>query len=192
MVLLSGGIMLAPSTLAAIDTWSPDAAPANDQTDLIAEIADLIIPDTDTPGAKAAKTEQYILLMLRDCTPADQREAFFKGLEAFDQACLSQFGRKFLSVRLDQRQKFLEQEDAKGGAFIRQIKWLTMAANVVDLPEPVGPVTKTKPRGLSASSAKTCGALSCSSVKILAGIVRNTAPEPRFWLNALTRNRAKP
>lgn len=127
MVLLSGGIMLAPSTLAAIDTWSPDAAPANDQTNLIAEIADLIIPDTDTPGAKAAKTEQYILLMLQDCTPADQREAFFKGLEAFDQACMSQFGRKFLSVRLDQRQKFLEQEDAKGGAFIRQMKWLTMA-----------------------------------------------------------------
>ena len=48
------------------------------------------------------------------------------------------------------------------------------------------------PRGRSASSAKTLGAPSCSSVRILLGMVRNTAPAPRFWLKALTRKRARP
>ena len=67
-----------------------------------------------------------------------------------------------------------------------------MAASVVDLPEPVGPVTSTMPRGLRASSAKIFGQLSCSSVRILLGMVRNTAPAPRFWLKALTRKRARP
>ncbi|MNH41071.1 hypothetical protein D3C79_1024990 [compost metagenome] len=67
-----------------------------------------------------------------------------------------------------------------------------MAASVVDLPEPVGPVTSTRPRGLSASSAKILGALSCSSVRILLGMVRNTAAAPRCWLKALTRKRARP
>jgi len=40
---------------------------------------------------------------------------------------------------------------------------LTIAASVVDLPEPVGPVTSTMPRGFNASSANTFGVLSCSS-----------------------------
>jgi hypothetical protein len=37
--------------------------------------------------------------------------------------------------------------------------WFTIAASVVDLPEPVGPVTSTRPRGWSASSSKIFGAL---------------------------------
>ena len=72
------------------------------------------------------------------------------------------------------------------------LRWLTIAASVVDLPEPVGPVHSTMPRGLSESSAKTAGQFSCSRVRIFDGMVRNTAPAPRFWLNALTRKRARP
>ncbi len=67
-----------------------------------------------------------------------------------------------------------------------------MAASVVLLPLPVGPVTSTRPRGLSESSAKILGQPSCSSVRILLGMVRNTAAAPRFWLKALTRKRARP
>ncbi|MDT4857179.1 hypothetical protein FQZ97_915930 [compost metagenome] len=67
-----------------------------------------------------------------------------------------------------------------------------MPASVVDLPEPVGPVTRTRPRGRKARSPKILGALSCSSVRILLGMVRNTAPAPRLWLKALTRKRDRP
>ena len=72
-------------------------------------------------------------------------------------------------------------------------RWLTIAASVVDLPEPVGPVTSTMPRGLSRRARRrSSGAFSCSSVRIFDGMVRNTAPAPRFWLKALTRKRARP
>ena len=67
-----------------------------------------------------------------------------------------------------------------------------MAASVVDLPEPVGPVTSTRPRGFRASSPKIFGAFSSSSDRILDGIVRSTAEAPRSWLKALTRKRARP
>jgi hypothetical protein len=33
--------------------------------------------------------------------------------------------------------------------------WWIMAARVVDLPDPVGPVTRTNPRGLSATAMQT-------------------------------------
>ena len=47
------------------------------------------------------------------------------------------------------------------------LMWLTIAASVVDLPEPVGPVTSTMPRGWSAISAKIFGAFSSSSDRTL-------------------------
>src|ERR1700693_660013 len=65
-----------------------------------------------------------------------------------------------------------------------------MPASVVDLPEPVGPVTNTSPRGSMHRSLKDLGAFNSSSDRITDGILRNTAPAPRFWLKALTRKRA--
>src|SRR5687767_7424491 len=71
------------------------------------------------------------------------------------------------------------------------LTWLTIAASVVDLPEPVGPVTSTMPRGWSAISAKIFGALRSSSDRILEGIVRITAAAPRCCTNAFTLKRAR-
>src|SRR5476649_447371 len=65
-----------------------------------------------------------------------------------------------------------------------------MPASVVDLPEPVGPVTSTRPRGSMHRSRKILGDPSSSRLRITEGILRNTAPAPRFWLKALTRKRA--
>jgi hypothetical protein len=54
-------------------------------------------------------------------------------------------------------------------------------ASVVDLPEPVGPVTSTKPRGLLANSATTGGSPSVSSGTTSNGISRNAAPTADRW-----------
>ena len=51
-----------------------------------------------------------------------------------------------------------------------------IAASVVDLPEPVGPVTRTRPRGFSASWCSVDGMPSSSSVLSSSGIMRNAAP----------------
>ena len=67
-----------------------------------------------------------------------------------------------------------------------------IAASVVDLPLPVGPVTSTRPRGRSASSASTGGSPSSSSGRIFSGIRRSTAPTAPFWLKTLQRNRPTP
>ena len=46
------------------------------------------------------------------------------------------------------------------------------AASVVDFPEPVGPVTKTNPRLISAICSKMLGMFSCCKDKMEAGIRR--------------------
>ncbi len=65
-------------------------------------------------------------------------------------------------------------------------------ASVVDLPEPVGPVTSTKPRGFLMKSIRTGGRPSVSNAGISVGIVRSTAPIDARWKKALTRKRARP
>ena len=57
---------------------------------------------------------------------------------------------------------------------------LIITAKVVALPEPVGPVTSTRPRGQVAMSLKMRGQFNYFSEKILVGMLRNTAPAPRF------------
>ena len=63
-------------------------------------------------------------------------------------------------------------------------------ASVVDLPEPVGPVTRMRPRGLNSRSLTDSGRPICSKVSILLGIWRSTMPKLPFSLKTLTRNRA--
>ncbi len=67
-----------------------------------------------------------------------------------------------------------------------------IAASVVDLPEPVGPVTSTRPRGRSANVDSTCGRPSSWNDLIFSGMMRYTAPTAPRWLNMLARNRAMP
>ena len=54
-----------------------------------------------------------------------------------------------------------------------------IAASVVDLPEPVGPVTRTRPRGFVASCSRRWGSPSSSSVLISVGIIAEGGAEVR-------------
>lgn len=72
------------------DTWLRGATVAgkalgNDFTAadiaLLDEIADTIIPATDTPGAKAARTGAFMAMMVNDCYDDAHHAAFRAGLE---------------------------------------------------------------------------------------------------------------
>src|SRR5258706_15681009 len=64
-------------------------------------------------------------------------------------------------------------------------------AKVVLLPEPVGPVTRIRPRGLAASSATTGGSPSSSNDKILNGMERNAPDTAPRCTKMLARKRDK-
>ena len=73
-----------------------------------------------------------------------------------------------------------------------ELMWSIIAASVVDLPEPVVPVSRMIPRGSSASRRTTSGRPSSSIVRTSKGIARQTIEiEPR-WRKALTRKRETP
>ena len=72
-----------------------------------------------------------------------------------------------------------------------RLMWSSIAASVVVLPEPVAPVTRTRPRCSFASRATPAGRLSSSKLGIVFGMTRNANEiEPRCR-KPLTRKRGR-
>ena len=78
---------------------------------LLDEIAETILPETSTPGAKAAKTGAFMALMVTDAyTDADQR-VFRQGLTTLDAACRTKTSRAFMQATPAERLTLLEALD---------------------------------------------------------------------------------
>ena len=54
------------------EAWRPEAVAA-DQGPLLAEVVETILPETDTPGAKAARVHVFVDLALARCAPRGAR-----------------------------------------------------------------------------------------------------------------------
>lgn len=79
-----------------------------DQSTTIAQIAELIVPTTNTPGAKAAGVPAFIQKMIADCTPQKDQEIFFKGLAKLDSDSVEKFGKSFLDCSNDEQTTMLK------------------------------------------------------------------------------------
>ncbi len=73
-----------------------------------------------------------------------------------------------------------------------RLRWSIIAASVVDLPDPVAPTTRTRPRLVMTTSFSTGGSCSFSKLGISEAIVRITMPTARCWTKTLTRKRETP
>jgi len=78
---------------------------------LLDEIADTILPETSTPGAKAAKTGAFMAVMVTDVyTPASQ-QVVRDGMRSLDEACRQAHGASFIQATPAQRLTLLEALD---------------------------------------------------------------------------------
>jgi hypothetical protein len=74
-----------------------------DQLNLLDEIAETIIPATDTPGAKAAQIGKFMEIMVADCyTPAEQK-VFKEGLMAIDPYSQKIAAKNFMKASSEER-----------------------------------------------------------------------------------------
>lgn len=78
---------------------------------LLDEIADTILPETSTPGAKAAKTGAFMALMVTDAYTERNRQVFREGLRQLDDASRAAAGTSFMQATPAQRLTLLEALD---------------------------------------------------------------------------------
>ena len=107
VALMMGGAVSAPAILGMLAGCS--AEPATDaewkptfltqaQAALVAEVAEIMIPRTDTPGAKDVGIPAFIDKMLKDAYPKEEQARFFAGLTDLETQAKREHGRAFLEL----------------------------------------------------------------------------------------------
>jgi hypothetical protein len=114
-------------------TWTPSVLTARHNEAVVA-LTELIIPATDTPGAKAALVNRFIDHVLSTADPKERAE-FIRGLTWLDDRCRARTGKDVASAtaaELTDVVTLLAVEgtgaaaDAPGIAFFRAIKSMTI------------------------------------------------------------------
>ena len=96
------------------------------QQKLIANLADVIIPTTDTPGAKTAGVDQFIGYVIGHCTAPIQQETFQKGLQQTDSFSQVAFGKSFSELDNSQRIEIVNQLTQREKPFFLNLRELTI------------------------------------------------------------------
>ena len=71
------------------------------------EIAETIIPTTNTPGAKAAKVGEFMHVMVTDCYEAKDQKTFLDGMTKLNQECNKMHKHDFMSATPEHRKELL-------------------------------------------------------------------------------------
>lgn len=114
-------------------TWEPKVFTPH-QNETVVTLTELIIPQTDTAGAKAAQVNVFIDTVLDDADAAE-REEFLRGLSWMDERSQELFGTNFIDAEANEQTALLtivSSEDNQslpertGVEFFQAIKQLTV------------------------------------------------------------------
>lgn len=114
VALLMGGVVSAPVFLAALQgcgrseprlDWTP-AFLSKEHAALVAEVAEIIIPKTSTPGAKDVGVRAFIDDMLKKALPEKDRLRFVTGMTQFADECRAKHGKPFLKLSAPQQLEY--------------------------------------------------------------------------------------
>jgi hypothetical protein len=122
VAILLGGAISAPTLAGALDaatrrawtTPSRDWAPRTldpGQLELVATMAEHVVPQTDTPGARAAGVHRFVDTLLSDHYPAAERDRFVAGLADVDARTRSRHSKAFVECTADQQVALLTELD---------------------------------------------------------------------------------
>src|SRR5207253_8266301 len=106
---------------------------------LLAEVADTIIPATDTPGAKDLYTHLFTMKMVDDCLEKGKQDEFVTGLHQLNNVTRKQYNNDFINCTPTQRQAILidlenKKTDSKElQSFYSTMKGLTIRAYMTSI-----------------------------------------------------------
>ena len=129
LALIIGGATLLPSCMQENGKTSIGLKNVDvnaDQEKLIGDMAETIIPKTNTPGAKDLQLHLFVLKMVDDCYTQKDQQAFMKGLEQFNKLIKDKYSRPFGGCDAKQREQVLlgieQDKDPKSTAYPAELK----------------------------------------------------------------------
>lgn len=82
-----------------------------DEEALLAELAETILPKTDTPGAKDISAHLFTLVMVDDCVKKEDQQKFMRGLKDFRKAAKTRLDKPWEETTPEQRHAFVADLD---------------------------------------------------------------------------------
>ena len=133
------GYAVSASTIAAVmqgcsTSGDPDWMPTyltKEQADLVAEIAEVIIPKTDTPGAKDAGVHQFVDTLFGGYMEEREKDALLEGLAAVDEASQAAYSKNFVALSEEEKNAIIQKfaDEATRDSFFAQMKELTLSGD---------------------------------------------------------------
>jgi hypothetical protein len=113
--LMTGGALMpavSPGLLAMLQQAQPGAGYtlrtlSSSQNEIVVAMTDLIIPATTTPGAKEARVNEFMDVILTEWAIPEERDSFLNGLNGVDPQCEGLFGKKFMQASVAQQAALL-------------------------------------------------------------------------------------
>jgi hypothetical protein len=110
--------VLSPDLLALFQEAQPKSGYAlrtlnPSQNAAVTAMIDVIIPATATPGAKAARVNEFIDLILTEWATEEERRRFLSGLAEVDKSSNSLFAKDFVDCTPPQQEEFLRALDQR-------------------------------------------------------------------------------
>ncbi len=96
-LLLGGSLVGANSFLTGCKTADGPLF-TKEEMDYLNDIADTILPETNTPGAGAAQVGKFMTVMVSDCYNEQEQMIFKEGMEKINGLSGSTFGKPFSGI----------------------------------------------------------------------------------------------
>lgn len=118
LIILTGGVAATyygHKYLELIDT--PDLNFLDQNKNLIGDLAETIIPATDTPGAKEALVHEYIIHMIKHEKDVKTQNNFINGIKELEEYSFSQYKTSFSNINKEQKVQVLKHFQKDGENF---------------------------------------------------------------------------
>ncbi len=124
ITLASGGVLIGGELLLSgcKTNAKSDAAFSTDDIAFLDEVAETIIPKTNTPGAKDAEVGKFMAVMVNDCYEAKDQKIFHDGLIKLDEASKKKFSSSFMKINTAQRKELLTELDKEAKEYHKNKK----------------------------------------------------------------------
>jgi len=93
-----------------------------DNLSFLDEVAETILPKTNTPGAKDAEVAKFMQVMVNDCYTAADQQIFFEGINKLNDACKKMHNTDFMKASMEQRTGLLTELDKEAKEYRKNKK----------------------------------------------------------------------
>ncbi|HYF68874.1 MAG TPA: gluconate 2-dehydrogenase subunit 3 family protein [Ohtaekwangia sp.] len=171
--MLMGGALSAPAIIGVLNgctakpviNWKPQFL-SPEQATVVSEVAEIIIPKTDTPGAKDVGVPSFIDVMLKDVYSEKDQERFINGIKEFNEKAIAQFGESFLE---------LDEEDRTG--LVKKVHLEAIEASRTTNPSPPKPfILMTKELTMLGYFTSEAGATQVLQYEAVPGAYKGCVP----------------